>query len=66
MYLQTSLCNTVLDNPHNYTKIDLVNHIVNSLEMDTILFHSSVRKCLYKSSCLFFPYNNDISIIIFL
>ncbi|KMR04864.1 atp synthase mitochondrial f1 complex assembly factor 2-like protein [Lasius niger] len=44
----TSLCNTVLDNPHNYTKIDLVNHIVNCLEMDTILFHSSEVDELYQ------------------
>ncbi|KAL6429687.1 hypothetical protein ACFW04_007539 [Cataglyphis niger] len=44
----TSLCNTVLDNPHNYTKIDLVNHIVNCLEMDTILFYSSEVDELYQ------------------
>ncbi|XP_029160585.1 ATP synthase mitochondrial F1 complex assembly factor 2 [Nylanderia fulva] len=44
----TSLCNTVLDNPHNYTKIDLVNHIVNCLEMDTILFYSSDVDELYQ------------------
>lgn len=42
--LQTALCNTVLDNPQNRSKIDLVNHIVNCLEMDTVLFYSSVRK----------------------
>ncbi|XP_012227833.1 ATP synthase mitochondrial F1 complex assembly factor 2 isoform X2 [Linepithema humile] len=44
----TSLCNTVLDNPNNYTKIDLVNHIVNCLEMDTILFYSSEVDELYQ------------------
>lgn len=44
----TSLCNTLLDNPHNYTKIDLVNHIVNCLEMDTILFYSSEVDELYQ------------------
>lgn len=44
----TSLCNTVLDNPHNHTKIDLVNHMVNCLEMDTILFHSSEVDELYR------------------
>lgn len=51
----------MLDNPHNYTKTDLVNHIVNCLEMDTILFYSSVRKCLYKSLHIFFI----ISVLIF-
>ncbi|KAL6263573.1 hypothetical protein P5V15_006362 [Pogonomyrmex californicus] len=44
----TSLCNTVLDNPHNRTKIDLVNYIVNCLEMDTILFYSSEVDELYR------------------
>ncbi|XP_011167731.1 ATP synthase mitochondrial F1 complex assembly factor 2 isoform X2 [Solenopsis invicta] len=44
----TSLCNTVLDNPHNHSKIDLVNHIVNCLEMDTILFYSSEVDELYR------------------
>ncbi|KAG5319730.1 ATPF2 factor, partial [Pseudoatta argentina] len=44
----TSLCNTVLDNPHNRTKIDLVNHMVNCLEIDTILFYSSEVDELYQ------------------
>lgn len=44
----TALCNTVLDNPHNRTKIDLVNHIVNCLEMDTVLFYSSEADELYQ------------------
>ncbi|XP_020287014.1 ATP synthase mitochondrial F1 complex assembly factor 2 isoform X2 [Pseudomyrmex gracilis] len=44
----TSLCNTVLDNPHNYTKTDLVNHIVNCLETDTVLFYSSEVDELYQ------------------
>ncbi|XP_018306127.1 ATP synthase mitochondrial F1 complex assembly factor 2 [Mycetomoellerius zeteki] len=44
----TSLCNTVLDNPHNRTKIDLVNHMVNCLEMDTVLFYSSEVDELYQ------------------
>ncbi|XP_071557124.1 ATP synthase mitochondrial F1 complex assembly factor 2 isoform X2 [Temnothorax nylanderi] len=44
----TSLCNTVLDNPHNHTEINLVNHIVNCLEMDTILFYSSEVDELYQ------------------
>lgn len=44
----TSLCNTILDNPHNHTKIDLVSHIVNCLEIDTILFYSSEVDELYQ------------------
>lgn len=44
----TALCNTVLDNPNNQTKPDMVNSIVHCLEMDTILFHSSERDDLYK------------------
>lgn len=32
----------MIDNPHNYTKEDMVNYIVSSLEMDTLLFHSNV------------------------
>ncbi|XP_076377744.1 ATP synthase mitochondrial F1 complex assembly factor 2 homolog l(2)k14505 [Megalopta genalis] len=43
----TALCNTVLDNPHNHTKLDMVNYIVNCLEMDTLLFHSNETE-LYK------------------
>ncbi|KAH0949160.1 hypothetical protein HN011_000271 [Eciton burchellii] len=43
----TALCNTVQDNPRNYTKIDLVNHIINCLEMDTILFYSDQTDELY-------------------
>lgn len=44
----TTLCNTGLDNPHNHSKLDVVNHIVNCLETDTILFHSSEMDELYK------------------
>ncbi|XP_011154831.1 ATP synthase mitochondrial F1 complex assembly factor 2 isoform X3 [Harpegnathos saltator] len=44
----TALCNTVLDNPQNCTKVDLVNNIVNCLEMDTVLFYSSEADELYK------------------
>lgn len=36
----TSLCNTVLDNPHNHTKQDIVSGIIQYLETDTILFQS--------------------------
>ncbi|CAK9816165.1 ATP synthase mitochondrial F1 complex assembly factor 2 [Anthophora quadrimaculata] len=44
----TALCNTVIDNPHNYTKENMVHYIVNCLEMDTVLFHSSENDELYK------------------
>ncbi|KAF7388168.1 ATP synthase mitochondrial F1 complex assembly factor 2 [Vespula maculifrons] len=44
----TALCNTVLDNPNNQTKLDIVNYITNCLEIDTILFHSSEIDDLYK------------------
>ncbi|KAI4502898.1 hypothetical protein M0802_001942 [Mischocyttarus mexicanus] len=44
----TALCNTVLDNPNNQTKSDIVNYITNCLEIDTILFHSSEIDDLYK------------------
>ncbi|OAD59830.1 ATP synthase mitochondrial F1 complex assembly factor 2, partial [Eufriesea mexicana] len=44
----TALCNTIIDNPHNHTKQDMVNYIVNCLEMDTILFHSNENDELYK------------------
>ncbi|XP_016914011.1 ATP synthase mitochondrial F1 complex assembly factor 2 [Apis cerana] len=44
----TALCNTVIDNPHNYTKEDMVNYIVSSLEMDTLLFHSNENDELHK------------------
>ncbi|RLU18489.1 hypothetical protein DMN91_008846 [Ooceraea biroi] len=43
----TALCNTVLDNPQSRSKIDLVNHVVNCLQMDTILFYSSEVDELY-------------------
>lgn len=44
----TALCNTVLDNPNNQTKSDIVNYITNCLEIDTVLFHSSEKDDLYK------------------
>ncbi|XP_015438665.1 PREDICTED: ATP synthase mitochondrial F1 complex assembly factor 2 [Dufourea novaeangliae] len=44
----TALCNTVIDNPHNHKKLDMVNYIVNCLEMDTLLFHSNECDELYK------------------
>ncbi|XP_031825850.1 ATP synthase mitochondrial F1 complex assembly factor 2 homolog l(2)k14505 [Nomia melanderi] len=44
----TSLCNTVIDNPQNHTKLDMVNYVVNCLEMDTLLFQSNENDELYK------------------
>ncbi|XP_012280075.1 ATP synthase mitochondrial F1 complex assembly factor 2 isoform X2 [Orussus abietinus] len=44
----TALCSTVLDNPNNHQKVDIINYIVNYLETDTILFHSSEIDDLYK------------------
>lgn len=44
----TALCNTVIDNPHKHTKLDMVNYIINCLEMDTLLFHSNECDELYK------------------
>ncbi|XP_054001914.1 ATP synthase mitochondrial F1 complex assembly factor 2 [Hylaeus anthracinus] len=44
----TALCNTIIDNPHKHTKIDMVNYIVNCLEMDTLLFHTNESDELYK------------------
>ncbi|XP_033227789.1 ATP synthase mitochondrial F1 complex assembly factor 2 [Belonocnema kinseyi] len=43
----TSLCNTVLDNPHNNTKEDIVSSIIQFLETDTILFQSNDEEELY-------------------
>lgn len=44
----TALCNTIQDNPHNNTKIDIVNHVVNCLQMDTILYQSRENEELFK------------------
>ncbi|XP_029056163.1 ATP synthase mitochondrial F1 complex assembly factor 2 isoform X1 [Osmia bicornis bicornis] len=44
----TALSNTVIDNPNNHTKENVVNYIVNCLEMDTVLFHSNESDDLYK------------------
>ena len=52
---QNSLCNTVLDNPHNNTKEDIVKSIIQYLETDTILFQSSVREQF--STFITFNYN---------
>lgn len=40
--LQTSLCSTAIDNPNHLTKEDIVNHILNFLPTDTILFQLKV------------------------
>nr|CAI5850610.1 unnamed protein product [Callosobruchus analis] len=37
----TTLCNTVIDNPNNLTKYDIVNYIVNYLDTDTILYQGN-------------------------
>ena len=39
----TGLCNTVIDNPTNATKYDLVDDILNFLDTDTLLFFAEVR-----------------------
>uniref|UniRef100_A0A1B6C1V7 ATP synthase mitochondrial F1 complex assembly factor 2 n=1 Tax=Clastoptera arizonana TaxID=38151 RepID=A0A1B6C1V7_9HEMI len=36
----TALCSTVIDNPNNNTKFDLVQHLSNFLDTDTVLYHS--------------------------
>ncbi|CAH0557012.1 unnamed protein product [Brassicogethes aeneus] len=37
----TTLCNTVLDNPNNLTKYDVVDYITNYLDTDTVLFQAN-------------------------
>ncbi|CAO1397472.1 unnamed protein product [Diamesa tonsa] len=46
MYL-TALANTVIDNPNNLTKDDIVNYLMNYAETDTILFHDPTEEKLY-------------------
>ncbi|XP_054282877.1 ATP synthase mitochondrial F1 complex assembly factor 2-like [Macrosteles quadrilineatus] len=43
----TALCSTVIDNPNNLTKFDIVQGILSYLETDTILFHSKEDENLY-------------------
>ncbi|XP_046412791.1 ATP synthase mitochondrial F1 complex assembly factor 2 isoform X1 [Neodiprion lecontei] len=43
----TALVSTSLDNPHNHTKLDMVNYIVNYLETDTVLFQTNDSGDLY-------------------
>ncbi|XP_066593391.1 ATP synthase mitochondrial F1 complex assembly factor 2 isoform X2 [Prorops nasuta] len=49
----TALCNSVLDNPNNHSKTDMVNYIVHCLETDTTLFQSNESEELYKLQCLY-------------
>ncbi|XP_011306059.1 ATP synthase mitochondrial F1 complex assembly factor 2 [Fopius arisanus] len=44
----TALCSTLLDNPHQYSRIDIVNYISNYLETDTVLFQSNDTEELFK------------------
>ncbi|XP_018578180.1 ATP synthase mitochondrial F1 complex assembly factor 2 [Anoplophora glabripennis] len=44
----TTLCNTILDNPNNLTKYDIVNYIVNYLDTDTVLFQANEDEDLFK------------------
>ncbi|XP_066159115.1 ATP synthase mitochondrial F1 complex assembly factor 2 [Euwallacea fornicatus] len=44
----TTLCNTILDNPNNLTKLDIVNYIVNYLDTDTVLFQCNEDEDLLK------------------
>jgi len=43
----TALCSTVIDNPNNLTKFDIVQAILSFLDTDTILFHSKEDENLY-------------------
>lgn len=44
----TSLVNTSIDNPNNFTKEDIINYILTFVETDTILFHNKAEPELYK------------------
>ncbi|KAK4878940.1 hypothetical protein RN001_007086 [Aquatica leii] len=44
----TTLSNTVIDNPNNLTKYEMVEYIVNHLDSDAILFQSHENDDLYK------------------
>lgn len=39
---QTTLCNTAIDNPNNFTKYDIVKYIAEYMDTDTVLFQSQV------------------------
>ncbi|RZC38245.1 ATP synthase mitochondrial F1 complex assembly factor 2, partial [Asbolus verrucosus] len=44
----TTLCNTVIDNPNNLTKYDMVTYITNYLDTDTVLFQANEEEDLLK------------------
>ncbi|XP_060526045.1 ATP synthase mitochondrial F1 complex assembly factor 2 [Cylas formicarius] len=44
----TTLCNTILDNPNNLTKYDIVTYIVNYLDTDAILFQTNENEELFQ------------------
>lgn len=44
----TSLANTCQDNPNHLTKLDMVNHMINYLPTDTVLFQSEQDDDLYR------------------
>ncbi|CRL01275.1 CLUMA_CG014299, isoform A [Clunio marinus] len=44
----TALSNTVIDNPNNLTKLDIINYLLSYAETDTILFHNEAEADLYK------------------
>lgn len=47
LILQSGLCSTAIDNPNKLTKSDLVQHIIGYLDIDTVLYQSSVSLILY-------------------
>ncbi|XP_017779376.1 PREDICTED: ATP synthase mitochondrial F1 complex assembly factor 2 [Nicrophorus vespilloides] len=47
MHLST-LCNTVIDNPNNLNKFDIVQYMLNYIDTDCILFQSGDEDDLYK------------------
>lgn len=44
----TSLANTAIDNPNNYSKEDIINYLLSFAETDTVLFHNQDEPDLYK------------------
>ncbi|XP_015114151.1 ATP synthase mitochondrial F1 complex assembly factor 2 [Diachasma alloeum] len=44
----TALCSTLLDNPHQHSRMDIVNYISNYLETDTVLFQSDDTEELFQ------------------
>ncbi|XP_058446815.1 ATP synthase mitochondrial F1 complex assembly factor 2 [Malaya genurostris] len=44
----TALSSTVIDNPNNLQKTDIINYLVNYLNTDTVLFHSGEEESLKK------------------